>query len=92
MLGVNKEVFQEIGCNLRKEVTPFLLCRFFTEPGLNMTAAVNMYLRTVIREHGIPFNLKFCSSGHDAYSAIDSTSLCRTVTAFRIVVIAGEMC
>ena len=26
--------------------------------GLNMTTAVNMFLRTAIREHGIPFELK----------------------------------
>ena len=30
----------------------------FNELGLNMTTAVNMFLRTVIREHGIPFELK----------------------------------
>ncbi|HAD55220.1 MAG TPA: type II toxin-antitoxin system antitoxin, RelB/DinJ family [Lachnospiraceae bacterium] len=28
------------------------------ELGLNMTTAVNMFLRTAIREHGIPFELK----------------------------------
>ena len=26
--------------------------------GLNMTTAINMFLRTAIREHGIPFELK----------------------------------
>ena len=26
--------------------------------GLNMTIAINMFLRTAIREHGIPFELK----------------------------------
>ena len=30
----------------------------FNELGLNMTTAVNMFLRTTIREHGIPFELK----------------------------------
>ena len=30
----------------------------FNELGLNMTTAVNMFLRTAIREHGIPFGLK----------------------------------
>lgn len=30
----------------------------FAELGLNMTTAVNMFLRTAIREHGIPFELK----------------------------------
>ena len=30
----------------------------FNELGLNMTTAINMFLRTTIREHGIPFELK----------------------------------
>ena len=30
----------------------------FNELGLNMTTAVNMFLRTAIREQGIPFVLK----------------------------------
>ena len=29
----------------------------FSELGINMTTAVNMFLRTTIREHGIPFDL-----------------------------------
>ena len=32
--------------------------RIFAELGLTMTAAVNMFLRTSIREKGIPFALK----------------------------------
>jgi len=32
--------------------------QIFNELGLNMTTAVNMFLRTVIRENGIPFHLK----------------------------------
>lgn len=32
--------------------------RIFSELGLNMTTAVNMFLRTTIREQGIPFALK----------------------------------
>ncbi len=32
--------------------------QIFNELGLNMTTAVNMFLRTTIREHGIPFSLK----------------------------------
>ena len=32
--------------------------RIFSELGLNMTTAINMFLRTTIREHGIPFSLK----------------------------------
>ncbi|MFM9414171.1 type II toxin-antitoxin system RelB/DinJ family antitoxin [Peptococcus simiae] len=30
----------------------------FNELGLNMTTAINMFLRTAIREQGIPFELK----------------------------------
>ena len=30
----------------------------FNELGLNMTTAVNIFLRTAIREHGIAFELK----------------------------------
>ena len=30
----------------------------FNELGLNMTTAINMFLRTAIREHGIPFELR----------------------------------
>lgn len=32
--------------------------KIFAELGLNMTTAINMFLRTTIREHGIPFALK----------------------------------
>lgn len=32
--------------------------KIFNELGLNMTTAINMFLRTAIREHGIPFELK----------------------------------
>ena len=32
--------------------------RIFFELGLNMTTAINMFLRTTIRENGIPFSLK----------------------------------
>lgn len=30
----------------------------FNELGINMTTAINIFLRTTIREHGIPFELK----------------------------------
>ncbi len=32
--------------------------RIFSELGLNMTTAINVFLRTTIRENGIPFELK----------------------------------
>ena len=31
--------------------------QIFAELGLNMTTAVNLFLRTAIRKHGIPFDL-----------------------------------
>ena len=30
----------------------------FNELGLNMTTAINIFLKTVVREYGIPFELK----------------------------------
>ena len=32
--------------------------KIFAQLGLNMTTAINMFLRTTIRENGIPFELK----------------------------------
>lgn len=32
--------------------------QIFSDLGLNMTTAVNMFLRSTIRENGIPFDLK----------------------------------
>ena len=32
--------------------------KLFSELGLNMTTAINLFLRTAIREHGIPFAIK----------------------------------
>ena len=30
----------------------------FSESGLNMTTAINIFLKTIVRENGIPFELK----------------------------------
>lgn len=30
----------------------------FSESGLNMTTAINMFLKTIVRENGTPFELK----------------------------------
>lgn len=43
----------------------------FAEPGLNMTTAVNMFLRTAIREHGIPFELKLDVPNETTAAAIE---------------------
>lgn len=43
----------------------------FNELGLNMTTAVNMFLRTAIREHGIPFDLKLEVPNNTTVAAIE---------------------
>ena len=43
----------------------------FNELGLNMTTAVNMFLRTVIRENGIPFDLRLDVPNETTASAIE---------------------
>lgn len=43
----------------------------FSELGLNMTTAINMFLRTAIREHGIPFELKLDVPNDTTVAAIE---------------------
>lgn len=43
----------------------------FFELGLNMTTAINIFLRTTIRENGIPFALKLDSPNAITASAIE---------------------
>ena len=43
----------------------------FSELGLNMTTAVNMFLRAAIRENGIPFELKMEKPNKTTVSAIE---------------------
>lgn len=43
----------------------------FNELGLNMTTAINMFLRTAIREHGIPFELKLDVLNETTVAAIE---------------------
>lgn len=43
----------------------------FAELGLNMTTAVNLFLRTAIRENGIPFALKLDTPSEVTASAIE---------------------
>jgi addiction module antitoxin, relB/dinJ family len=43
----------------------------FSELGLNMTTAINLFLRTTIRENGIPFNLKLEAPNHTTIEAIE---------------------
>lgn len=42
----------------------------FAELGLNMTTAVNMFLRQTIRENGIPFSLKLNTPNEITMAAI----------------------
>ena len=43
----------------------------FSELGLTMTTAINMFLRTTIREHGIPFALKLDVPNETTAAAIE---------------------
>ncbi len=43
----------------------------FNELGLNMTTAINIFLRTAIREHGIPFDLKLDVPNDTTAAAIE---------------------
>lgn len=43
----------------------------FNELGLNMTTAVNIFLRTAVREHGIPFELKLDVPNETTVAAIE---------------------
>ena len=45
--------------------------RIFSELGLNMTTAINMFLRATIRENGIPFALKLDEPNEKTAAAIE---------------------
>ena len=45
--------------------------RIFSELGLNMTTAINVFLRTTIRENGIPFALKLDVPNKTTAAAIE---------------------
>ena len=44
--------------------------KLFAELGLNMTTAINMFLRTAIREKGIPFPIKLDVPNEETSEAI----------------------
>ena len=50
--------------------------KIFNELGLNMTTAINMFLRTVVREYGIPFELKLDVPQETAAEAAFHASSC----------------
>ena len=43
----------------------------FNDLGLNMTTAINMFLRTAIRENGIPFALRLDTPNRTTAAAIE---------------------
>ncbi len=45
--------------------------KIFNDLGLNMTTAVNMFLRASIRDRGIPFELKLDSPNDTTVAAIE---------------------
>ena len=45
--------------------------QIFNDLGLTMTAAINLFLRTAIRERGIPFSLKLDVPNETTASAIE---------------------
>lgn len=45
--------------------------KIFNELGLNMTTAINMFLRTTLREHGIPFELKIEIPNNNSINVIE---------------------
>ncbi len=45
--------------------------RIFSELGLTMPSAINMFLRTTIRENGIPFPLKLDTPNQTTAQAIE---------------------
>lgn len=45
--------------------------KIFEELGLNMTTAVNIFLRQTIRENGIPFELKLSAPNAETVKAIE---------------------
>ena len=57
----------------------------FNELGLNMTTAVNMFLRTAIREHGIPFELKLEVPNDTTAAAIDEGRKMRRILLLRVI-------
>ena len=45
--------------------------KIFSELGLTMTSAINMFLRATIRENGIPFSLKIDNPNDITLAAIE---------------------
>lgn len=49
--------------------------KIYSSLGLNMTTAINMFLRTSIRENGIPFDLKLDIPNDETKKAIEEARL-----------------
>ena len=44
--------------------------RIFTELGMNMTTAINLFLRQAVRQNGIPFELKLDTPNAETIAAM----------------------
>ncbi len=62
---------EEDDCYETEKVVKDQAEEIFNELGLNMTTAINMFLRTAIREHGIPFDLKLDVPNDTTAAAIE---------------------
>ena len=49
--------------------------KIYSSLGLNMTTAINMFLRASIRESGIPFDLKLNTPNYETIKAIEEARL-----------------
>lgn len=74
ILFLEMEVYEMVTTNLNirtdKDVKE-QADRIFSELGMNMTTAINIFLRTTIRENGIPFLLKLDIPNELTASAIE---------------------
>ena len=70
--GLEGETMATTNLNIRtdKEVKD-QADKIFNELGLNMTTAINIFLRSAIREHGIPFAVKLDVPNETTAAAIE---------------------
>ena len=45
--------------------------RIFNDLGMNMTTAINIFLRRTIRDKGIPFDMKLCEPNEETLAAFE---------------------
>lgn len=54
--------------------------RIFNELGLNMSTALNVFLRQTIRSNGIPFDMKLDTPNEETLTAINDVNLNRNMS------------